>query len=124
MFVELRRPADRLGGVIHDEVQAVVTVEDEEAKGLHAGSVAQIQAEHLQSSPPFLEVRLGGVASRGVTGKPGGDDHSGAATPQQLDGGLIANLDSSSGEESDLFGISHHAEGGNRAGAIEKISGS
>ncbi len=41
---------------------------------LHARGVAQVEAEHLEAVAPVGEVRFGGVAGGGVTGKARGDD--------------------------------------------------
>ena len=62
------------------------------------GRVAQVQAVDAEATAPVGEVRLGGVAPRGVVGKAGGGDDGGPG-PQELERGLVADLDPGPGDE-------------------------
>lgn len=82
VLVEARRPADRLSGVVDDEIKPRVTVEDEPTESLDAGGVPQVEAEDLEPAAPHFEVSLGGVPGRGVSREASGNDHSRAAAAQ------------------------------------------
>ncbi len=99
--VELGWPAHRLAGVVHDVVEACVASVDVLAERLDAGRVPQVEPVHLQPVDPVPGVGLLGVAAGGIPGKPGGDDQGGAG-PEQLDAGLVADLDPSAGEQRHL----------------------
>ena len=96
--VELRRPAHRLAGVVDDEVQPAARGDQVRAERLDAWRVPQIEAEDLQAIAPRLEVGFAGVACRGVAREPRGDDQV-RARPQQLQSGLVADLDASAGQQ-------------------------
>ena len=78
--VELRRAAHGLAGVVDDEVQALAGGHQLLAEGLHAGRVAQVQSEHLQSVAPVFEVRLLRIACGGITRESRSDDQVRAGT--------------------------------------------
>ena len=91
--VELRRTTDRLARVVDDEVQPAARGEQLAAERLHAPRVAQIEPEDLEAGRPLLEVRFprrsappNCAGNRVVT-------MSVRAGAQQLEAGLIANLD-------------------------------
>ncbi len=65
---------------------------------LHARRVAQVESEDLQPVAPIREVGLGGIAGRRVAGEAGGDDQRRPGA-EQLDPGLVADLDAAAGEE-------------------------
>jgi len=84
------------------------------AEGLDAGRVAQVQAEDLEPVPPLAEIGLLGVTCRRVAREARGDDQRGAGA-QQLQAGLVADLDAAAGEQRDAA-----AEVGG-LGALEEI---
>ncbi len=83
-------------------------------EGLDAGSVTKIESVHLEAVPPVVEVGLGGVSGSSIAGKPGGDDQRGA-TAQQLDTGLVSDLDPAAGEQR------HHAVHIGRFGPLGEV---
>lgn len=103
MAVEVGWAADGLAGVVDDEVEAAAGGVEVVAQGLDARGVAQVEAVDLEAVAPLVEVGLAGVADRRVAGEPGGDDELGAG-PQQLDAGLVADLDPPAGEQGDPAG--------------------
>ena len=98
--VEVRRAPHGLAGVVDDEVEAIARAQQFVAEGFHAGRVAQVQAEDLETVAPFAEVRLLGITRGRVTRKARGDDQV-RARAQQLEPGLVADLDASAGEQGD-----------------------
>ena len=68
------------------------------AQSFHARRVAQIQTIDLQTVGPFAEVRFLGIALRGIPGEPRCHNQGGSGT-QQLNAGLVANLDTPSGQQ-------------------------
>src|SRR5439155_6388927 len=92
------RAADGLAGVVDDEVEPVAGREQLVAEGLDARRVPEVEPEDLEPVSPAAEVRFPGVARRRVAGEAGGDDQPGAG-PEQLNAGLVADLDASAGEQ-------------------------
>ena len=70
------------------------------AERLDARRVAQVEAEDLEAIAPLVEVRLARVAHRRIAREARGDDDVGAAA-QQLEAGLVADLDAPAGEQRD-----------------------
>ena len=68
------------------------------AEVLDAGGVAQVDAVDQEPVAPGLEVRLAGVAGRGVV-REAGAGHHGAAGAQQQDGRLVADLHPGPGDQ-------------------------
>ncbi len=62
--VKARRSPHGLAGVVDNEVEAIARAQEFVAEGFHAGCVAQIQTEDLETVAPFTEVRLLGIARR------------------------------------------------------------
>ena len=89
--VELRRPPDRLTGVVDDEVQAWTRGDQVAAKCLDAWQVPKIEPEDLEAIAPVAEVGFLRVARRRILRKPGRDDQPRAGA-QQLQAGLIPDL--------------------------------
>ncbi len=73
------------------------------AEPLHAGRVAQVEAEDLEPVAPRREVGLGGVACGRVAREPRGHDEVRAGA-KQLDAGLVADLDAAAREQGDAAG--------------------
>ena len=90
--VEGGRPADGLAGVVDDEVEPVARRHQLVAERLDARRVPEVEAEDLEPVAPLGEVGLARVAGGGVAGEAGGDDET-RAGPQQLEPGLVADLD-------------------------------
>ena len=83
VVVETRRTAHRLARVVHDEVEMRQRLEEVRAERLDARCVAQVDAVDPQPVAPRLEVRLGGVAFRGVGGEARQDDDLAPGAEQQ-----------------------------------------
>ena len=101
--IELGRPAHRLAGVVDDEVEPLTPVvpgQQEVAERLDARRVAQIEAEDLEPVGPRVEVGLARVAHRRVARKARGHDQVRAGA-QQLEAGLVTDLDPPAGEQRD-----------------------
>jgi hypothetical protein len=98
--VEVGRPSYRLAGVVDDEIQARPRRHQLVAEGFDTRRVAQVEAEDLESIGPLVEVRLTRVAHRRVARKARRDDDMGAAA-QQLEAGLVADLDAPAGQQRD-----------------------
>ena len=98
VLVEGGRASNRLAGVVDEEVESVVGVEDACAQRLDTWCVAQVDAVDLQAMAPLGEVGLAGVAGGGVDGEPGHADDAGTG-PQQHDGRLVADLDPAAGDQ-------------------------
>ena len=96
--VEVGRTAHRLAGVVDDEVEPVARGQQLAAERLDARRVPQVESEDLEPVAPVAEVGLGGVARGGVAGKARGDDEV-RARAQQLEPGLVADLDPPAGEQ-------------------------
>ena len=62
--------------------------------------MAQIEPEHLEAVAPLLEVGFARVPGRGVARESRGDDQLRTGS-QQLDPGLVADLDATAGEQRD-----------------------
>ncbi len=98
--VEIGWSTHGLACVVDDVVEAIPRVEDVMAERLDARCVAKVEPEDLEAVTPLVEVGLGRVAGSRVAREPGGHDQRGAAA-QQLDAGLVADLDSTTREQSD-----------------------
>ena len=98
--VEVRRTPNGLAGVVDDEVEALARGDEVAAERLDARRVPQIEAEDLEPVAPVAEVGLLRVARRRVPRKPGRDDQVRAGA-QQLQAGLIADLDAPAGQQRD-----------------------
>ena len=98
--IEVGRPAHGLARVVDDEVEARAGGEQLAAERLDARRVAQIEAEDLEAMSPLAEVGLAGVPLRRVARKPRRDDDVRAGA-QQLERGLIADLDAAAGDQRD-----------------------
>ena len=101
--VEPRRAAHRLAGVVDDVVEARARGQHLVAERLDARRMAQIQSEHLQAMAPLVEVGLLCIALRRIARETRGDDEFRAAA-QQLQSGLVADLDPPAGEQRDASG--------------------
>jgi hypothetical protein len=89
--VKIRRTPHGLAGVVDNKIQPRVLRLHVAAKRLHAGSVAQIQSEHLQPMSPLLEIRFRCVTHRRIAWEARRDDELGAAA-EQFDASLIADF--------------------------------
>ena len=98
VLVELGRPPHGLAGIVDDEVEPVPGCQQLPAERLDARRMAQVEPEDLEPVPPVGKIRFRGVADRGVPGEAGGDDQVGAGA-QQLDAGLVADLDPAAGQQ-------------------------
>ena len=98
--VELRRAAHGLAGVVDDEVQPRFLLHQLRAERLDARGVAQVEAVDLEAVAPLREVGFLGVALGAVAREARGDDQPRAGA-QQLDAGLVADLDAPAGEQRD-----------------------
>ncbi len=101
--VELRGTANGLAGVIDDEVQARVRVDQFLAEGLNAGGMPEVEAKNFKAVGPLGEVGLLGITLGGVAGEAGRDDQVGAGA-EELESGLVANLYAAAGEQGDAAG--------------------
>ena len=98
--VELRRTPDGLACVVDDEVEALARGDEVAAERLHRGRIAQVEIEDFESAPPIVEIGLLRVARRGVAREPCRDDEVRAGA-EELQAGLVADLDAPAGEERD-----------------------
>ena len=98
--VELGRPPHRLARVRDDEVEPLARRAQMRAEGLDARRVPQVEPEDLEPVAPLLEVRLGRVARRRVARKARRHDQLRAGA-EQLDPGLVADLDAAAREQRD-----------------------
>ena len=98
--VELRRTPDGLAGVVDDEVEALARGDEVAAERLHGGRVAQVETEDFEPMTPIAEVGLLRVARRGVAREPCRDDEVRAGA-EELQAGLVADLDAPAGEQRD-----------------------
>ena len=70
------------------------------AKRFDAGRVAQVESEDFEAIPPLAEIRFPRITLRRIAGKASGHDQL-APGAQQLQAGLIADLDASAGQQRD-----------------------
>jgi hypothetical protein len=98
VLVERRRAPHGLTGVVDDEVEAVVRREELVAERVDARRVAQVEAEDLEAVRPLLEVGLARVA-RGRVAREARRDDEPRAGAEELEAGLVADLDAAAGEE-------------------------
>src|SRR6185436_2592885 len=98
--VEIRRPADRLAGVVDDEVQARAGGHEISAEGLDARRVPEIETEDFETVRPLTEIGLFGVARGGIAREPRRDDEMRAGA-EELQPRLIADLDAAACEQRD-----------------------
>ena len=98
--VEVGWTPDGLTGVVDDEVEALARGDEVAAERLHGGRVAQVEPEDFEPVTPVAEVGLLRVARRGVPREPCGDDEVRAGA-EELQAGLVADLDAAAGEQRD-----------------------
>ena len=98
--VEVGRTPDGLAGVVDDEVEPFARGDEVAAERLDGGRVAQVETEDFESVTPIAEVGLLRVARRGVPREARRDDEVRAGA-EELQAGLVADLDASAGEQRD-----------------------
>jgi hypothetical protein len=98
MGIEAGWAAHRLRGIVEEEVEAVLGVDQIAREQLDRGGVAEVQAVHLEPMPPGGEIRLLRITPHGIVREPRGRDDVGARA-QQLQRGLEADLDAGPGDE-------------------------
>ena len=98
--VEVGWTPDGLAGVVDDEVEALARGDEVAAERLHGGRVAQVETEDFEPVTPVAEVGLLRVARRGVPREPCRDDEVRAGA-EELQAGLVADLDAPAGEQRD-----------------------
>ncbi len=96
--VEVGRSANRLTGVVDDDVEPPPCGEHVSTERLDARRVPEVEPEDLQTVTPVGEVGLGGVPRGGVAREAGRHDQRSPAT-QQLDPGLVPDLHAPAGEQ-------------------------
>ena len=92
------RPPDRLGGVVDEDIEAGSTGQQAIGERHDRRQGPEVERFDPQPAGPGVEVRLPGVPGGGVPGETGRDEHLGPV-PQQLQGGLIADLDPPAGDD-------------------------
>ena len=98
LLVEPVRAADGLRGVVDEDVQGRLGVQQVPRERLHRRDVPQVEAVQVQAVRPVGGVGLGVEAAGGGVGKPRGDDHL-RPVAQQAQHGLVADLDAPAGHQ-------------------------
>ena len=99
--VEIGRAAHGLAGVADDEIEAIAGVVGRAGRRLRrSGCGARSRPKISRRSPQSFEVGFGGEALGGIAREAGGDDELGAGA-EELDAGLVADLDAAAGEQGD-----------------------
>ena len=96
--VEAGRASHRLAGVVDDEVEAGLVLQQLAAEELDAGRMPQIEPVDRQPVAPLREVLLGRVAAGRVVGEAGGHEHPRAGA-EELDRRLVADLHPCAGDQ-------------------------
>ena len=91
MFIEGDRTPHRLRGVAQQRIETRLRLHQIAGENLHGRRMPQIEPVDAKTSAPVRLIRLGAVAPRGVVREAGGDDDAGPR-PEQLESGLVADL--------------------------------